>query len=474
MSYKTIVGLEIHVELSTVTKAFCSCENTFGGEPNTRVCPVCLALPGAMPVLNENVLNYTLMAALALNCTINKESKFDRKNYFYPDLTKGFQITQNDRPIAVEGHLTIDTDNGPKDIGIYQIQMEEDTGKSLHGDNETLIDYNRCGVPLIEIVSKPDMASGKEGRAFLENLRNTLKFIGVSDVKMEEGSLRCDVNVNVKDELTGKKTAVTEVKNLNSFRAVEKAIDFEVARHIALLENGEDELRTTRRWDDVNGQTVLMRVKYTQADYRFQPEGDLVPVVIDDAYIETIRAQLPELPADKKARFISAYNLSEYDAAVLTSSVQLAEFFESVAAKFDDANMVSNWIMTEVLRRVEDTEDNFEVPFEADDFVELLNFVKSGKINNNAGKKVLREMFESKAKPADIIEDKGLLQVSDDSAIGVWVDEVLKDNPQSIEDIKGGKDRAMGFLVGQVMKKSKGKANPGLVNKLLQEKIQKM
>lgn len=472
MGYKTIVGLEIHVELSTKTKAFCGCENTFGGEPNSRVCPVCLALPGATPVLNEQVVNYTVMSGIALNCTINHKSKFDRKNYFYPDLTKGFQITQNDTPICTEGYLEIEGDNGPKKIGIFQIQMEEDTGKSLHSDEETLLDYNRCGVPLIEIVSKPDMNSGREGREFLEKLKNTLKYIGVSDVKMEEGSLRCDVNVNVVDEETGKKTAVTEVKNLNSFRAVEKAIDFEVQRQIKILQNNEDEPRTTRRWDDVNGETVLMRIKYTAADYRFAPEGDLVPIVIDDDYIETVRKSLPELPEAKKQRFINEYKLSEYDAKVLTSSKQLSNFFDEIAKKFDDYNMVSNWIMTEVLRRVDDIENKFELPFTQDDFIELLNIIRSGKINNNAGKKVLREMFETSKKPMQIIEEQGLIQVSDDSQINTWVEEVLAENPQSIEDLKNGKDRAFGFLVGQVMKKSKGKANPSIVNELLKSKVQ--
>lgn len=472
MPYKTIVGLEIHVELSTNTKAFCGCENAFGGEPNSRVCPVCLALPGAMPVLNQQVVEYTVMSGIALNCKINHKSKFDRKNYFYPDLTKGFQITQNDMPICSEGYLEIQGDNGPKKIGIFQIQMEEDTGKSLHSDDETLMDYNRCGVPLIEIVSKPDMNSGKEGREFLEKLKNTLKYIGVSDVKMEEGSLRCDVNVNVKDEETGKKTAVTEVKNLNSFRAVEKAIDYEVKRHIELLENNEEEPRTTRRWDDVNNKTVLMRIKYTAADYRFAPEGDLVPIEIDDEYIEKIKLSLPELPEAKKIRFVNEYKIPEYDASVLTSSKQLSNYFEAIAKEFDDYNMISNWIMTEILRRVDDIENGFELPFEEEDFTELLKLIKSGKINNNAGKKVLREMFETSKKPMEIINEKGLIQVSDDSQIETWVDEVLNENPQSIEDIKNGKDRAFGFLVGQVMKKSKGKANPGLVNEILKSKVE--
>lgn len=475
MSYETIVGLEIHVELSTKTKAFCSCENSFGGEPNIRVCPVCLALPGAMPVLNRNVLNYAVMAANALNCKINNKSKFDRKNYFYPDLTKGFQITQNDKPICENGYLEIEVGDQKKKIGIFRIQMEEDTGKSLHTEEgETLMDYNRCGVPLIEIVTKPDMSSGQESRAFLEKLKNTLTFLGISDCKMEEGSLRCDVNVNIKDKESGKKTAVTEVKNINSFRGVEKAIDFEVQRHKKILEENIDEIRTTRRWDDAKNETILMRVKYTVSDYRFAPEGDLPPVVISDDDIKEILSHMPELPDAKKERFKKEYNLNEYDSNILTSSKELSEFFEKIAKEFDDYNMLSNWTLTEILRRIDiENNEKFELPFEDKEFIELLKAIKSNKINNNAGKKVLREMFETGKKCNEIIEDLGLVQISDSSQIEKIVDKVLSSNPQSIEDFKNGKNRALGFLVGQVMKESHGKANPQIVNKLLNEKLNK-
>ncbi len=476
MSYKTIVGLEIHVELSTKTKAFCNCENSFGGEPNTRVCPICLALPGAMPVLNRNVLNYAIMAAKALNCKINKRSKFDRKNYFYPDLTKGFQITQNDMPICEEGYLEINTEEGKnKKIGIFRIQMEEDTGKSLHTEgDETLMDYNRCGVPLIEIVTKPDMASGKEARAFLEKLKNTLTFLGISDCKMEEGSLRCDVNVNIKDEESGKRTEVTEIKNINSFRGVEKAIDYEVQRHKKILEENINEIRTTRRWDDANNETVLMRVKYTVSDYRFAPEGDLPPVVITDEEIQKILEKMPELPDAKKERFKKQYELNEYDSSILTSSKELADFFENMAKEFDDYNMLSNWILTEVLRRMDlESSQKFELPFKDKEFIELLKAIKSNKINNNAAKKVLREMFESSKACNEIIEELGLIQISDLGEIEKIVDRTIENNPQSIEDFKNGKKKALGFLVGQVMKESKGKANPQIVNKLLNEKLNK-
>lgn len=473
MSYKTIVGLEIHVELSTETKAFCSCKNSFGDEPNTNVCPVCMALPGALPVLNRNVINYTVMAGTALNCKINNKSKFDRKNYFYPDLTKGYQITQNDKPICTDGYLEIDTENGPKKIGIFQIQMEEDTAKSLHTETgETLMDYNRCGVPLIEIVTKPDISSGAEAREFLEKLKSTLRFLDVSDCKMEEGSLRCDVNVNVKNTETGEKTSITEVKNLNSFRGVEKAIDFETNRHIDLLENHKNEIKTTRRWDDTINETVLMRVKYTANDYRFAPDGDLPILNISDKEIDKIVERMPELPDDMIKRFVEEYNITKDDAKVLSSSRELAKFFEKMAEEFDDYTMLSNWIQTEVLRRIEIEDDKkFVLPFKDSEFLKLLNYIKDGKINNNAGKKVLREMFETDRSAEEIIKEKGLIQISDAGEIEKIVDEVLNENPQSIEDFKNGKDRALGFLVGQIMKKSRGKANPQLANKMLVEKM---
>ena len=475
MKYKTIVGLEIHVELSTNTKAFCSCKNSFGDEPNTNVCPVCLALPGGMPVLNRNVINYTVMAGTAFNCKINNKSKFDRKNYFYPDLTKGFQITQNDSPICTDGYLEIESEDGKKKIGLFQIQMEEDTAKSLHTEeNETLMDYNRCGVPLIEIVTKPDISSGKEAREFLEKLKSTLRFLGISDCKMEEGSLRCDVNVNVKDLETGEKTQITEVKNLNSFRGVEKAIDFEVERHIKLLENHEEEIKTTRRWDDAKNETVLMRVKYTANDYRFAPEADLPIIHITDDEIKNIVESMPELPEAMVERFVRDYKITREDALVLTSSRELAKFFEDVASDFSDYTLLSNWIQTEILRRIEISDDEiFELPFENKEFIKLLNAIKSEKISNNAGKKVLREMFETGDGANEIIERLGLVQMTDLSAIEKIVDEVLSENEQSIIDFKEGKDRALGFLVGQVMKKSRGKANPKVANEMLVNKMNK-
>ena len=469
MGYKTIVGLEIHVELSTKTKAFCGCENAYGREPNTCTCPVCLGLPGATPVLNKGAVERAIEIATAFHMEINHKSTFSRKNYFYPDLTKGYQITQTDEAVANHGYIEIETDEGPKKIGIHQIQLEEDTGKSLHTEKgTTLMDYNRCGVPLVEVVSDPDMASGLEARLFLEKLRNTLRYLEVSDVKMEEGSLRCDVNVNIKNTETGERSAISEVKNLNSFRAVEKAIDYEVARQIELMEKGETELRATRRWDDAQNKTVVMRVKYTASDYRFAPEGDLGPLFIDDEWIEKVRKGMAELPDVKIARFIETYGLKEYDAKVICGSKNVANYPEEVAKHFTDYDMLSNWFMTEFLRRIEVTDDgDMEVPFEGEDFAYLLEQVKSGKINNNAGKKVFRKMCEEGKKPKAIIEEEGLVQIGDASEIEAMVKEVLEENPESVEQFKAGKDRVVGFLVGQVMKKSRGKANPQMANEML-------
>ena len=471
MTYRTIVGLEIHVELSTKTKAFCGCENKYGGEPNTRVCPVCLGMPGALPVLNKEVVEYAAMAGKAFNCTIHEKSVFERKNYFYPDLVKGYQLTQNQHALCNDGYVEIDTEEGKKKIGIHQIQIEEDTGKALHSDDrDTLMDYNRCGVPLIEIVTEPDMASSDEAKAFLEAVRSSLRYLEISDCKMEEGSMRCDVNINVENLETGQRSAIAEVKNLNSFRAVGRAIDFETQRQIDLMEAGGEEKKTTRRWDDVKTETVIMRVKYTENDYRFVPEGDLPPLYVEQDWLDKIVDRMPELPKAKMDRFIKDYKLPDYDAQVLTSSKELAQYYEDLAKDFDDYNMLSNWIMGEVLRRV-NLEEGFDLPFPGQDLLDLLKMVKEGRINNNAGKKVLRAMFEEGGKPQDLVEKMGLLQMQDSSAMESFVDQVLAENPESVDQIKAGKDRVLGFLVGQVMKKSKGKANPQVVNQLLAEKI---
>ncbi len=472
MNYKTIIGLEIHVELKTETKIFCGCKNAFGSEANTHVCPVCLGLPGAMPKLNRKAIDYALMAGLAFHCDISSYNQMDRKSYFYPDLTKGYQISQDQYPICQNGHITIDTEDGTKDVRLIRIHLEEDTGKAIHTETEALMDYNRAGVPLIEIVSAPDMETGEEARAFLEELRSTLTYLGISDCKLEEGSMRCDVNINVKDLDTGHRTVITEVKNINSFRGVVKTIEFETARHQDMLQRGETGTKVTRRWDDVAGETVLMREKLVEPDYRFAAEADLPPFAIDQEWIDRVRDTLPELPREKRNRFMENFGLSAYDAGVLTGSQDLADFYEAVASHHQDYEQVSNWMMGEVLRRVNDEGLEFtDLRFTPQDLADLLALIDEGKISQNVGKKVFRSMFEQGDKPADIVKREGLVQISDEGALEKMVEEVLDANPQSIEDFKNGKSRALGFLVGQVMKHSKGKANPQMVNAMIAEKL---
>ncbi len=474
MAYKTIVGLEIHVELMTKTKLFCSCKNEFGGEANTHCCPICLGLPGAMPKLNKGALEYAIKAGLAFNCQIAHRLKMDRKHYFYPDLTKGYQISQDDNPLCANGYLIIEGEEGPKKIGIQRIHLEEDTGKSIHTEaGDTLVDYNRAGVPLIEIVTAPDINSGEEARMFLENLKNTLKYIEVSDCKMEEGSLRCDVNINVVDTETGKKTNITEIKNLNSFKAVATAIEYEEKRHISLLEEGKNTDKETRRWNDVENVTIIMREKGGTDNYRYAVDVDILPVAIDREWIDDIKANLPELPQDKKERFMRDYDLPAYDAGVLTQSKELSIFFEETVKLCDDPKQVSNWVMGDVLRRLNDKAIEVgDLKFGPEDLAALLKLIKEDKISNNVGKKVLREMFETGKKPEDIVKEKGLIQISDEDELKKIVAQVLEENEQSVIDYKNGKDRALGFIIGQVMKATRGKANPQIVNKLVLEAIE--
>lgn len=474
MAYKTIIGLEIHVELKTKTKMFCHCKNEFGEEANTNVCPICLGLPGALPQVNEEAINYAIKAGLAMNCKIHQHTRFDRKSYFYADLVKGYQITQDELPLCYEGYVNIeDEDGNDKKIRLIRIHVEEDTGKSLHTDKgETLLDYNRSGVPLIEIVTYPDMNSAKEAREFLEKLKATVIYLGVSDGKMEEGSLRCDVNVNVVDTETGVKTNISEIKNIGSFRGVEKAIDFEVSRHIALLEKGENTKKETRRWDELKGESILMREKIKANDYRYAPDGDIPPMDISDEMIDAVRKEMPELPDEKVARLMKDYSISKDDAKTLSLDVSLANYYEELAKKVGDNALALNWLLGDVLRRLkEDNKSVDQMPFAIEDLEKLLTLVKTNKINNNAGKKVLQEMFKAPEDPEAIVKRLGLVQVTDEGAIEAVVDKVLEANPQSIEDFKNGKSRAFGFLVGQVMKEMKGKGNPQIINELLNKKL---
>lgn len=476
MNIETIIGLEIHVQLKTKTKAFCGCKNEYGNEPNTTVCPICLGLPGALPVLNKEAVNYSIMAGLAFNCDINEVSTMDRKKYLYPDLTKGYQLSQYEVPICSNGFIEImDEQGNNKKIRLFQIQMEEDTGKSIHNpDNTAFLDFNRCGVPLIEIVSAPDMSSGFEARAFLEKLKNTLVHLDVSDCKMEEGSLRCDVNVNIKDLDTGKKTNVIEIKNLNSFRAVEKAINFEVARQTELLKNDLSELKATRRWNDDRNETILMREKYTQEDYRFSPDGDIPNIHVSDENIEAIRSQMPELIEEKAERFVEEYGISAYEAEIIASNKELSKYFEEATKFVKNYKLVTNFIINELLRRIKDEDGSFEnLRFSKEQLAKLLEYLDKDEINNNTAKRVFREMFENGIDPTKYIKENSLIQISDESEIVKIVEEVISENQESVDSYLAGKDRALGFLVGQVMKRSKGKANPAKVNELLLELIDK-
>ena len=474
MGYKTIIGLEIHTELMTNTKMFCSCTNAFGGEANTHCCPTCLGLPGSMPRINKQAIEFAIRSGIAFNSRINTETRMDRKNYFYADLAKGYQISQDDLPLCEGGYVDIELDGEIKKINLERIHIEEDTGKLTHTlEGDTLIDYNRAGVPLIEIVTKPDMNTAEEARIFLEDLRERLKYIEVSDCRMEEGSLRCDVNINIVNTETGVRSNISEIKNLNSFRAAVRAIEYEEKRHAELLEEGKNTIADTRRWDEVEGITVTMREKGV-SEYRYASDGDIAPIEIDQDWIEEIKDNIPELPHHKKERFIKEYKLSEYDAGVLTLSKDIAFFFEETMELMDDSRLVSNWITGDVLRRLNDEELEIgDTPLTPKFLSELIAIVKDGKINNNTGKKVLKEIFETGKSPDDIVKEQGLIQISDEGELEGIIDKILDENEQSIIDFKAGKDRAVGFLVGQVMKASRGKANPQIVNKMVAEMLSK-
>lgn len=471
MNIKTIIGLEIHIELATKTKMFCSCKNEFGAIPNTNTCPICLGHPGTLPQMNKEAVKYAIMAGLAFNCDIQTKMKMDRKKYFYPDLVKGYQITQQDQPYAIGGFLSLK--DGSK-IRLNHIHMEEDTAKSNHDDynNATLMDYNRAGIPLIEIVTEPDINSPCQAREFVEKLAQTLRYLGVSDCVMAEGSMRCDVNINIENIENGQRTAISEIKNLNSMKTIEDALIYETKRHTVMLEKNELGFKETRRWDDSSQTTISMRIKESANDYRFSIEGDIPKIVLEESFIEKIKNNLPELPEEKEKRYIDQYKLSSYDANLLSNDRKLAKFFEETNEIVKNPKEVSNWVLTELSRRLNEYDIEIDkMNLSILNFAKLINLVLENKINNNVGKKLLREIFESNEDPEQIAKDRNLLQISDENFLEDIVDEVLKENPKSIEDIKNGKDRAFGFLVGQCMKKTKGKANPQQINSLLKGKI---
>lgn len=479
MDYEVVIGCEVHVELKTKTKIFCNCPTDFGGAPNTHVCPVCLGLPGTLPVLNKKVLEYAIKAGLATNCEIAEYSKFDRKNYFYPDLTKAYQISQFDLPICKHGHVEINVGGRTKKIGLTRIHMEEDAGKLVHqgatitSATGSLADYNRAGVPLIEIVSEPDMRSAEEVMAFLTNLKAIIEYTGVSDAKMEQGSLRCDVNLSLRPVGQQEFGTRAEIKNLNSFRAVERVISYEIDRQTDILEEGGRVVQETRTWDEAKGVTLSLRSKEDSDEYRYFPDPDLTPLVIDPAWVEELRASLPEMPLAKRQRLIEEDGLPEYDAGVITSSKPLAEFYDGVRAHYGDAKKASNWIMGELLAKVNaEGIDLEEIKVQPEQLAALLTILDKGEINGKIAKEVFGEIFATGKDPQVIIKEKGLVQISDEGAIVAIVEEVLAANAKSVEDYRAGKKQAMGFLVGQVMKASKGQANPGMVNKLLSEKLE--
>ncbi|MGI6711574.1 MAG: Asp-tRNA(Asn)/Glu-tRNA(Gln) amidotransferase subunit GatB [Bacillota bacterium] len=478
--YEVVIGLEVHTELKTNTKIFCNCTTEFGGEPNTHVCPICLGLPGVLPVLNEKVVDYAIRAGLALNCQIAEFSKFDRKNYYYPDLPKNYQTSQFDLPICFNGYLDIEVEGNQKRIGITRIHMEEDAGKLVHeGDtisssNYSFVDYNRSGVPLLEIVSEPDLRSPLEARIYLEQLKAILEYTGVSDCKMQEGSLRCDANISIMPKGSKVFGTRTEIKNLNSFKALQRALEYEIERQVDVIEEGDKVIQETRTWDDVQGITLSLRSKEEAHDYRYFPEPDLVPLVISRELVEKTKETLPELPQARKERLIKDYGLPAYDAGIITDSKAIADYFDACISAYPEAKNISNWIMGELMRLL--NAENKEISqslIKPDMLVEMLELIDKGTISGKIAKVIFEEMFKTGKRAGEVVKEKGLVQISDESAIEKMVEEVIKANQKSVDDYKAGKEKALGFLVGQVMKVSKGKANPGVVNSMLVEKLKR-
>ncbi|RED56458.1 Asp-tRNA(Asn)/Glu-tRNA(Gln) amidotransferase subunit GatB [Cohnella phaseoli] len=472
--YETVIGLEVHVELHTKSKIFCGCSTSFGAPPNTHTCPVCLGHPGVLPVLNRQAVEYAMKAAMAINCEIAEWCKFDRKNYFYPDSPKAYQISQYDQPVGQNGWIDIEVNGKTKRIGITRLHLEEDAGKLTHIDGGlgSLVDLNRVGTPLVEIVSEPDIRSPEEAKAYLEKLRAIMQYCDVSDVKMEEGSLRCDANISIRPYGQEKFGTRAELKNMNSFRGVQRGLEYEELRQADILDGGGEVVQETRRWDESQGKTFSMRGKEEAHDYRYFPDPDLVRLHIDDEWKARVRASIPELPDARQARYIEQYGLSSYDAGVLTAWMKLSDFFEESLKHTSDAKASANWIMGDLLGYL--NANNLEldgVQITGQGLGEMIQLIEKGTISTKIAKTVFKSMLETGKSPQKIVEEQGLVQISDEGAILAIVDAIIAANPQSVEDFRGGKDKAIGFLVGQIMKETKGKANPGLVNKLLMDRL---
>jgi aspartyl-tRNA(Asn)/glutamyl-tRNA(Gln) amidotransferase subunit B len=474
MTTKALIGLEVHAQLLTESKMFCGCPTDFGAPPNTHVCPVCTAQPGVLPVPNQRAVDMVVRTGLALHCDIAPHSVFARKNYYYPDLPKNYQISQYELPLCENGYVLIDTDSGPKKIRVRRVHLEEDTGKNIHGGAgaASRIDFNRCGVPLMEIVSEPDLASADECRAYLQKLQLILRWMGVCDGNMEEGSMRCEPTVNVIEPEGDGKTALVEIKNLASFRAVHQAVDFEIERHTKALTGGDETIRETRRWLQAEGRTETMRSKEEAHDYRYFPEPDLMPLAVDEAMMSRIGEEMPEGPDAVRERFVSELGLSEYDATVMTQSVEFSAFFEEAAAEAGDAKAVANWMQSDFARLLNETGTPLaEAKVTPARLAELVKLIADGTISSKMGKDVFEAMFESGQAPSKIVEAKGMSQISDASALEPIIERAIAENPDAVEKFKSGKRKALGALVGQVMKETKGQANPAVVNQLLSQML---
>ncbi|MBM6750875.1 Asp-tRNA(Asn)/Glu-tRNA(Gln) amidotransferase subunit GatB [Mediterraneibacter glycyrrhizinilyticus] len=473
--YETVIGLEVHIELATKTKIFCGCSTEFGGAPNTHTCPVCTGMPGSLPVLNKQVVEYAMALGLAANCKITQVCKFDRKNYFYPDNPQNYQISQLYLPIARDGYVEIETGTGKKKVRIHEMHMEEDAGKLVHDewDDTSMVDYNRSGVPLVEIVSEPDMRSADEVIAYLEKLRMIAQYLGVSDCKLQEGSMRADVNLSVREVGTEEFGTRTEMKNLNSFKAIAHAIEGERERQIELLEAGMEVVQETRRWDDNKEHSYAMRSKEDAQDYRYFPEPDLVPIVISDEWIAQVKARQPELRTEKLERYKKEFDIPQYDAEIITESKKMADLFEATTEICGKPKKVANWLMVETFRLMKDHGmEADDLKFSPANLAKLIDLVDAGTINSSVAKKVFEKVFEEDVDPEKYVEENGLKMVNDEGALRETIEKVIEANPQAVADYKGGKEKALGALMGQTMRAMKGKANPGIVSQMLKEMLQ--